>query len=242
MPAELVHLHVHSQFSFLASTVKIDALIARSAALGMKAVALTDHANMFGAIRHYTKCRAAGIQPILGAELNIARPEGKGVVDHLVVLAADNEGYANLVRLVSQSQVKSACDASPAVTLDDVRARAKGLIGLTGCLGGVAAQRVLEQGPDHGEKALAELSEVFEPGACFVELQDHGFPEQRVVNRILVEASGRLGLPIVATNDVHFLERADGEAHLYLDCIRQNRVVAQERAGHHGSFEMYLKT
>ncbi|MCC6898719.1 MAG: DNA polymerase III subunit alpha [Polyangiaceae bacterium] len=242
MAAELVHLHVHSQFSFLASTVKVDALIARSAALGMKAVALTDHANMFGAIRHYTKCLGAGLQPILGAELNIARPDGKGVVDHLVVLAADNQGYANLVRLVSQSQVKSACDASPAVTLDDVRARAKGLIGLSGCLGGVAAQRVLEQGPEHGDKALAELRDVFEPGACFVELQDHGFPEQRVVSRILVEGARRLGLPLVATNDVHFLERGDGEAHLYLDCIRQNRVVAQERASHHGSFEMYLKT
>ncbi len=242
MRAELVHLHVHTQFSFLASTVKVGALVDRVVAHGMKAVALTDHANMFGAIRHYTKCREAGIQPILGAELNVKRPEGRGVVDHLVVLAATNEGYANLVRLVSRSHVSSACDSAPSVTLDDVRARAKGLIGLSGCLGGVAAQRVLEQGPDHGEKVLVELRDVFEPGSCFVELQDHGFPEQRVVNRVLVEAAERLGLPIVATNDVHFLERADGEAHLYLDCIRQNRVVAQERAGHHGSFEMYLKS
>ena len=157
MRAELVHLHVHTQFSFLASTVKVGALVDRVVAHGMKAVALTDHANMFGAIRHYTKCREAGIQPILGAELNVTRPEGRGVVDHLVVLAATNEGYANLVRLVSRSHVSSACDSAPSVTLDDVRARAKGLIGLSGCLGGVAAQRVLEQGPDHGEKVLVEL-------------------------------------------------------------------------------------
>ena len=242
MPAEFVHLHVHTQFSFLVSTVKVDGLVKQSAALGMSAVALTDHANMFGAIRHYTKCRAAGILPILGAELNVVRPDGKGVVDHLVVLARNNEGYANLVRLVSRSHVASASEWAPSVALPDVAGLSKGLIGLSGCLGGVAAQRVLEQGPEHGEKVLLELRDAFEPGMCFVELQDHGFPEQRVVNRVLVEAASALDLPIVASNDVHFLEKADGEAQLYLDCIRQNRVVAQERAGHHGSFEMYLKS
>jgi len=242
MPREFVHLHVHTQFSFLVSTVKLDALVKRSAGLGMRGVAITDHANMFGAIRHYTKCRAAGLVPILGAELNIVRADARGAADHLVVLARDLDGYANLVRLVSMSQARSVSDIAPSVTLADVAAHRKGLVGLSGCLGGVAAQRVLEQGPDQGERVLAELRDAFEPGACYVELQDHGFPEQRVVTRILLDAARRLELPLVATNDVHFLERGDGEAQLYLDCIRQNRVVAQERASHHGSFEMYLKS
>jgi len=240
--SEFVHLHVHTQFSFLVSTVKLDALVSRAATLGMRAVALTDHANMYGAIRHWKKCKAAGIQPILGAELNVARPDGRGVVDHLVVLASNQDGYRNLVRLVTRSHTQPAVDTAPSVTLSDVAARSKGLVALSGCLGGVAAQRVLENGPEQGQGVLAELRDSFEPGHLFVELQDHGFPEQQVVNRILTQAARELELPVVASNDVHFLERSDGEAQLYLECIRQGRQVAQERANHHGSFEMYLKS
>jgi DNA polymerase III subunit alpha len=240
--AEFVHLHVHSQFSFLVSTVKVDALVRQAAELGMRAVAMTDHANMYGAIRHWKKCKAAGIQPILGAELNIARPGVRGVVDHLVVLAASNEGYRNLVRLVTQSHLEAASEAAPSVDLAQVSERSRGLIGLSGCLGGVAAQRIMEHGPDQGQRVLVELRDAFEPGALYVELQDHGFPEQRVVNQVLVEAARALELPLVASNDVHFIERSDGEAQLYLDCIRQGRAVAQERANHHGSFEMFLKS
>jgi DNA polymerase-3 subunit alpha len=242
MAAEFVHLHVHTQFSFLASTVKLDELVAKTSALGMRAVAVTDHANMFGAIRHYKKCKAAGLCPILGAELNIARGDGRGAVDHLVVLAKNDDGYHNLIRLVTRSQLHPASAQAPSVTLGDLGSLSKGLVGLSGCLGGVAAQRVMEHGPDHAERVLGELAQRFEPGAFYVELQRHGFPEQRVVSEILVAAARKLALPLVATNDVHFLERGDGEAHLYLDCIRRGRVVAQERANHHGSFEMYLKS
>jgi DNA polymerase-3 subunit alpha len=241
MSAEFVHLHVHSQFSFLTSAVKLSALAERAKSLGMRAVALTDQANMFGAIRHYTTCRAAGIQPILGSELNVLRPTGN-VVDHLVLLAATSDGYKNLIRLVSDGHLQPASDQGPSITLDAITQRREGLIALTGCLGGVLAQRVLEYGPDAADAALGDLKERFEPGHLFVELQDHGFPEQPVVNEILVQAARRLDLPVVATNDVHFTQKDDGAAQLYLECVRQGRTYDEAEPLHHKSFEMYLKS
>ena len=241
MSAEFVHLHVHSQFSFLTSAVKLSALAERAKSLGMRAVALTDQANMFGAIRHYTTCRAAGIRPILGSEVNVLRPTGN-VVDHLVLLAATSDGYKNLIRLVSDGHLQPASDQGPSITLDAITQRSAGLIALTGCLGGVLAQRVLEYGPDAADAMLGDLKERFEPGHLFVELQDHGFPEQPVVNDILVQAARRLELPIVATNDVHFTQKDDGAAQLYLECVRQGRTYDEAEPLHHKSFEMYLKS
>ncbi len=242
MGAEFVHLHVHSQYSFLTSTLKIPELVEGVKAQGMSAVALTDHANMFGAVRFYKECQHAGIAPILGAELNVVRPGCAGRVDHLVVLAASLEGYRNLVRVVTRSYTAPGSDEAPSVTLDQVAECAAGLVVLTGCLNGVVAQAVLEGGVDRAEPTLAALRDRFEAGRLFVELQDHGFPEQRVLNGALVAAAARLDLPVVATNDVHFAAAEDGEAHIYLDCIRKNTSYADERAAHHGSFAMYLKS
>jgi DNA polymerase III subunit alpha len=222
--------------------VKLSELAKRAKELGMPAVALTDHTNMFGAVRHYKACRAAGIRPILGCELNVTRDDGAGNVDHLVVLAANHAGYKNLVRLVSQSHLRPALEGVPSLRLDDFATRREGLIALSGCLGGVAPQRVLEFGVDQAEPVLARLRDIFEPGHLFVELQDHGLPEQPVVNQALVEAARRLDLPRVATNDVHFVRREDGHAQLYLECIRQGRTFAEAEPLHHGSFEMYLKS
>jgi DNA polymerase-3 subunit alpha len=240
MSAEFVHLHVHSQYSFLTSSVKVSKLAERAKSLGMRAVALTDQANMFGALRHYTTCRAAGIQPILGSEVNVVRATGS-VIDHLVLLAATSDGYKNLIRLVSDGHLQPASDQGPSLTLDAVTARRNGLIALTGCLGGVLAQRVLEYGPDAADAMLGDLKERFEPGHLFVELQDHGFPEQPVINEILTQAARRMDLPIVATNDVHFTQKDDGVAQLYLECVRQGRTYDEAEPLHHKSFEMYLK-
>ena len=242
MAADFVHLHVHTQYSFLVSMVKVGELAGVVRDRGMRAVATTDHANMFGAIKHWQACGRSEVQPILGCELNVTRDESAKSVGHLVMLAATNEGYENLIRLVSWGHTRPASEAAPSVKLDDVASSSKGLIALTGCLGGLAAQRVLEFGPDHGHQALGELRDMFEPGSLFVELQDHGFSEQPVVNGILAEAAQKLDLPLVATNDVHFLNREDGEAQVYLDCVRLNRQHADFKAGHHGSAEMYLKS
>ncbi|HVU05135.1 MAG TPA: DNA polymerase III subunit alpha [Polyangiaceae bacterium] len=237
--AEFVHLHVHSQYSFLVSTVKLGELPTQVKSRGMSAVALTDLGNMFGALKHWKACKAAGVRPIVGCEVSVARTKGAHA-DHLVLLAASAEGYKNLIQLVSASAATT--EAEGAVTLEDVAARAKGLVALTGCLGGIAPQAVCQHGAEAGEKTLGELKQIFDPGSVFVELQDHGLPEQRVVNDLLSRAAARLDLPVVATNNVQFLNHEDGDAQLYLECIRLNRKYEESKRYHHGHFEMYLKT
>ena len=242
MAVEFVHLHVHTQYSFLIGTIKVGDLASRVRQLKMPAIGMTDHHNMFGAIRHYNNCHKAGVRPILGAEINIAGSHGRGPLSHLVLLAATNEGYQNLIRLVSQGYAEPASEAGPSIALDALTGNARGLVALTGCLGGHVPQQILEQGESAARPALAHLRDVFEPGHVFVELQDHGLPEQVVVNEILEGAARDLELPMVATNDVHFMSKEDGQAQLYLDCVRLGRRYAEALPGHHGSFEMYLKS
>ena len=240
--AEFVHLHVHTQYSFLVSTVKLYDLAARVKELGMRAVAVTDHQNMFGAIRHYKLCKAQGIQAIIGSELNIAREGDSRKVDHLGLLATNLEGYKNLIQLVSAGYMSTASDSAPSITLDTLAQHSKGLVGFSGCLNGVVPQRVMEQGPHEAVPLLGRLRDIFEPGHLFVELQDHGLAEQPVVNSILVDAAAELELPLVATNNVEFLRPDDGEAQFYLECVRRNWQYKEAREEHHGSFEMYLKS
>jgi DNA polymerase III subunit alpha len=235
MPAEFVHLHVHTQYSLLDGAVKVKDLVKRVAAAGMGAVAVTDHGNMFGAITFYKAAKEAHVQPILGCELEVLG--GGGQAHHLPVLASTAEGYKNLIWLVSRAHVQG----TP-LALEDLAERSKGLVGMSGCMGGLVAQAVLEQGEERGRAALAALRDAFEPGALYVELQDHGLPEQPVLNGILVTLARELGLPLVATNDVHYAERTDAEAHLYLSCIKTGRSLEEAKDRHHGSSEMYLKS
>ncbi len=242
MVAEFAHLHVHTQYSFLVSTVKLGELAPRVKELGMRAVAVTDHQNMFGAIRHYKLCKAQGIQGILGSELNIARERDSAKVDHLGLLATNLEGYKNLIHLVSAGYMHSASQSAPSITLDTLAQHSRGLVALSGCLNGVVPQRVMEQGPGEAIPLLGRLKEIFEPGHFFVELQDHGLIEQPVVNSILVDAARSLDLPLVATNNVEFMRPDDGEAQFYLECVRRGWQYKEAREEHHGSFEMYLKS
>ncbi|HEX2882192.1 MAG TPA: DNA polymerase III subunit alpha, partial [Polyangiaceae bacterium] len=242
MAAEFVHLNVHTQFSFLVSTVKLEDLAPRAQELGMSAVAITDHANMFGAIKHWQECRDAGIQPILGCEINVSRGKAGSKVDHLVALAANNEGYKNLIKLVSLGFLSPTSAEAPSIDLELLATHSRGLIGLSGCMNGVVPQYVMEQGPEAATQVLGQLKDVFEQGKLFVELQDHGLPEQAVLNPILRSAASGLGLPVVATNNVDFLKRGDGEAQVYLECIRKNRLHADTHQHHHHSYEMYLKS
>ncbi len=257
MTAEFVHLHVHSQYSLLDGAMRVKDLATRTKSLGMRAVALTDHGNMFGIIQHYLACKEQGVASILGCEVNVARPRSSSSparpsanpeagedlpVDHLVLLAASEEGYKNLVRIVSAGHLEPVSMRAPSVSMDTIARHNRGVLGLTGCLGGVCAQEVLERGEDAGQASLARMREAFEPGALYVELQDHGLPEQPIVNGILAKAARALDLRLVATNDVHFPTREDGESQLVLSCIAQNRAIADAHAAHHGSYEMFLKS
>ncbi len=240
--AEFVHLHVHSQYSMLDGAVKVKDLVKKVAERGMKAVALTDHGNMFGAISFYKAAKDANVQAILGAEMEVVT-SGHG--HHLPLLASTEEGYKNLVALVSRGWVEpdpGGTPGVPCIPFDFLEGRTKGIVGLTGCMGGVLAQRVLEEGPTAGDKMLGKLRDLFEPGALYVELQDHGLPEQPVLNGILRDLAKRHGLPLVATNDVHYASKDDAEAQLYLACIKSGRSFEEAKERHHGSSEMYLKT
>ncbi|HEY8040157.1 MAG TPA: DNA polymerase III subunit alpha [Polyangiaceae bacterium] len=243
MTAEFVHLHVHSQYSLLDGAVKVKELVKRVAAAGMPAVAVTDHGNMFGAITLYKAAKEARVQPILGCELEVCARGGHG--HHLPVLASSLEGYKNLVWLVSRGHVAPPPEAgagAAAIAFADLASRTKGLIATTGCMGGLVAQAILEEGENRGRETLAALRDAFEPGSLFVELQDHGLPEQPVLNGILVKLARELELPLVATNDVHYYERSDAEAHLYLSCIKSGRSYDEARERDHGSSEMFLKS
>jgi DNA polymerase-3 subunit alpha len=246
--SEFVHLHAHTEYSLLDGAIHCKALGARAKALGMRAVALTDHGNMFGAITHYQSCKAAGIAPILGCELNVvreggdARPGEEMPLDHLVVLAESAQGYENLLAVVSRGHVEPAGGAAPSVRLETLVEHAAGLVVLTGCMGGWLAQRILHGGEDAGRRALADLRDRLPPRSLYVELQDHGLPEQPVLNELSTKLARELALPLVATNDCHFLEKQDGEAQLYLGCIATASSFAEASAAHHGSFEAYLKS
>lgn len=240
--SEFVHLHVHSQYSMLDGAVKVKNLVKQVAKQEMKAVALTDHGNMFGAISFYKAAKDVGIKAILGSELEVV-VGGHG--HHLPLLAATEEGYKNLVWLVSRGYVEpdpAGTPGVPCVPLAALEGRTKGLVGMTGCMGGVLAQSVLEEGVEAGAKTLGRLKELFEPGALYVELQDHGLPEQPVLKGILVDLAKRFELPLVATNDVHYAAKDDAEAHLYLSCIKTGRTFEEAKDRHHGSHEMYLKS
>jgi DNA polymerase III subunit alpha len=245
--AEFVHLHVHTQYSFLDSAVRIGTLAKTAKDMGMKAVAITDHGNMFGALQFYKACRAHEVVPILGCEVNVARREEgrerhRTPVDHLVLLAKNERGYKNLLKIVSLGQTEPASDLAPSVVFSTVAENSAGLVCLTGCLGGVVAQQVLDHGQDAAIPALAEVRDAFEPGALFVEIQDHGFIEDPVVGKILVDAAKKLDLPIAATNDVHYMAKEDAEAQLYLACVQSGRTYDEAKTTHHGSSEMYFKS
>src|SRR5207253_6163622 len=199
--SEFVHLHVHTQYSLLDGAVKVKDLVQRVAAGGMKAVAVTDHGNMFGAISFYKTAKEAGGQAVLGCEREVAAAIGGARSCHLPLLASTPEGYKNLVWLVSRGHVApdpAAHPGHPCIAIDELSGtgpagpRAKGLVALTGCMGGVVAQAVLEEGPAAGERMLGRLKETFEPGSLYVELQDHGLPEQPVLNGILVDLAKKL--------------------------------------------------
>jgi DNA polymerase III subunit alpha len=245
--SEFVHLHVHTQYSTLDGALRVKDLVKRVSALGMKHVALTDHANMFGAIQLYKAAKEANVTPILGCEVNVARSNerkspGSNPVDHLVLLAASEEGYKNLVKIVSRGHTHPESDALPSIKLETVAEHAKGIVCLTACMGGLVQQRVLEEGPEAGYAMVDRLRQMFEPGHLFLEIQDHGFPEQPIVNGILADIGKRLEVPLVGSNDTHFKERDDGEAQLYLQCIQTGRSFADAQAAHHASYEMFLKS
>jgi DNA polymerase-3 subunit alpha len=223
--ADFVHLHLHSQFSLLDGANRLDDVIAAAGEAGMPALALTDHGNLFGAIEFYKKARAAGVKPILGVEAYITpgrmtdrQLDPSGDNNHLVLLAENETGYRNLLKLTSRAYLEGFY-YKPRIDHDLLRKHSEGLIGLSACLKGEVNQRILANRAKEAEAKVKEYLDIFGPGNFFLELQDHGLPEQRQANEAIRGIAGRLGVPLVVTNDCHYLKKGDDEAHDVLLCI-----------------------
>jgi DNA polymerase-3 subunit alpha len=246
MAPEFVHLHVHSEYSLLDGACRVKELVKRAKELGMPAVALTDHGTLGGTVKFYRAAREEGIKPIIGLELYVAtdRHSRAGVKErnaHLTLLARDEAGYRNLVKLSTTAYLEGYY-YKPRADWELLSQHHEGLIALTGCMSGKAAM-LLRDGDDTA--ALAEvtrLAELLGPENVYVELQDAGLPEQRELLPRLAELAERAGLKTVATNDVHYLRHEDAYAHDALLCIQTQSNLADENRMRYGSDEFYLKS
>ena len=215
---------------------------------GMNAVGMTDHGVLYGAVEFYKEAQKAGVKPLLGCELYIApgsmhekkASSGKDAAFHLTVLAETNEGWANLIKLVSAAHLEGFY-YKPRVDKDFLAEHAKGLIGLSGCLKGEISSAILEANPKRGRELTAQYRDIFGLDNFFVEIHDHGMDAQREVNPQLIRWSKDMGLGLVAANDVHFLERSHHEAHDVMVCIGTGANVTDERRLRYLP-ELYLKT
>ncbi len=248
--AGFVHLHNHTEYSLLDGACQIDALVEAAKKFKMPALAITDHGNMFGAVEFFRKASAGGIKPIIGCEVYVApgprtertRPPGMSeVAHHLVLLAKDIEGYHNLMELASIGYLEGFY-YHPRVDLECLQRYRAGLVALTACLKGAVAGCVVRGDQDGAMRAAGTLSDIFDGGDLYVEIQDHGLEGERAAARGLIDLSRRTGLPLVASNDCHYLRREDAEAHDVLLCIQTGKTVFDEDRMRFGSDQMYFKS
>jgi DNA polymerase-3 subunit alpha len=249
MGESFVHLHVHTEYSLLDGAARIRQLFARAAEERMPALAVTDHGAMFGALEFYEAGLAAGVKPIIGVEAYVAPGsrferspgESEEKYRHLTILARDERGYRNLLRLVTDAHLEGFYHR-PRIDKQLLAERAEGLIGLSGCLASEVAQALLAGQTAKAEEVAATYRDIFGEGMFFIELQDHGLPEQRKILPELIALAERVGLPVVATNDLHYTERADAKPHDVLLCIQQQKVQTDPNRLKFDSDQFYLKS
>ena len=245
---EFVHLHLHTEFSLLDGACRVNELLDRAAALKMPAVAVTEHGNLFSAVTFHDAARKRGVKPILGCEVYVApgdRKERSGTpgetANHLVLLAETNEGFHNLIKLVSSGYTEGFY-YKPRIDKALLSAHAKGLIGLSSCLKGEVATGIRTDQAARAVAAAATYRDILGAGNFFLEMQDQGIDDQRVVNNGLLPIARDLGMPLVCTNDVHYLHQADQHPHDVLLCIGTGKSVSDEkRLKYHGD-QFFLKT
>jgi DNA polymerase III alpha subunit len=245
--AEFVHLHVHSEYSLLDGLSSCRELARRTAELGMPALALTDHGTMYGVIQFYKACQAAGIKPIIGMEAYLALrdhrdkdPQLDRRANHLVLLAQNRTGYQNLMRLATVAQLEGFY-YRPRVDKEMLAEHAEGLIALSGC-GSSEVSRLIKAGQlDAARRVIGWYRDVF-PGRYYLELQEHGIPELTAVNHQVVEFAREFGLPLVATNDVHYTHREEAATHDVLLCIQTGKTVNEPKRMRMDGDSYYLKS
>ncbi len=246
---EFTHLHVHTEYSLLDGASKIKELVAQAKNLGMDSIAITDHGVMYGVIDFYRACREVGIKPIIGCEVYVApdsrfdRETGKGEdrYYHLVLLAENDIGYRNLTKIVSRGFTEGYY-YKPRVDMEVLEEFHEGIIALSACLAGEVAVQIRRGFLAEAREAALKYQKIFGKENYFLELQDHGIPEQRTVNTELLKMHQELGIPMVATNDIHYVHAEDAEAHDFLLCIQTNKKVKDEDRMRYDGGQYYLKS
>ena len=242
------HLHVHTEYSLLDGSNKIKEMVARVKELGMDSVAITDHGVMYGVIDFYRAAMAAGIRPIIGCEVYVApgsRFDKKGQQDnkynHLVLLAENNTGYHNLMKLVSRGFTEGFY-YKPRVDMEVLREYHEGIIALSACLAGIVPEYIQKGLYEDAKCKALELEEIFGKGNFFLELQDHGISAQRMVNQSLLRMSQETGIELVATNDIHYTYAEDEKPHDILLCIQTGKKVSDEDRMRYEGGQYYIKS
>ncbi len=244
--SDFVHLHCHTEYSLLDGAIRLKDLCARARDFGMAATAITDHGNMFGAAYFFATCKDWGIKPIIGCEVYVCRdhtdksPETGKLRNHLILLAQNNEGYHNLVKLVTHSYIDGFY-YKPRVDKGLLRKYSTGLFCLSACVAGEIPAAILAGDMDLARKKVDEYSEIF-PGRYYLELQSNGLEEQKKVNVALQELSESTGIPLVATNDCHYLSREDAYAHEVLLCIQTQTTMQNPARMRFETDELFYKS
>ena len=241
------HLHVHTEYSLLDGSIKISEMMDRVKELNMNSIAITDHGSMFGVVEFYKEAKAHGVKPILGSEVYVAinnyrdkEPKDKHQY-HLILLAENNTGYKNLMKLVSEAYVNGFY-YRPRIDKELLRKYSEGLIGLSACLSGEVPRHLLNNDYEGAKKRALEYQEILGEGNFFLELQDYGLRDQKIVNQGLVQISKETNIPLVATNDIHYLKKEDAKVHDVLLCIQTGASVDQENRMKFPAEEFYLKS
>lgn len=243
------HLHVHTEYSLLDGSNKIKEYVKRVAELGMTSAAITDHGVMYGVIDFYKACREAGIHPVLGCEVYVAPNSrfdkelggGDDRYNHLVLLAENNKGYENLVKIVSRGFTEGYY-YKPRVDKVLLREYHEGIIALSACLAGEVPKFITRGMTEEAKKSALEYQEIFGKGNYFLELQDHGIPEQRIVNMALMQMSKELDIPLVCTNDVHYTYADDMKPHDILLCLQTGKKLNDEDRLRYEGGQYYVKS
>jgi len=246
--ADFVHLHCHSEYSLLDGAARINYLVNRAAELNMPAVAITDHGTMFGVVDFYKAAKEAGVKPILGCEVYVAprsrfqkEPRQDDIQYHLVLLAENDTGYRNLTRLVSAGFTEGFY-YKPRVDRELLAQHSEGLIALSACLAGEIPTRILEGQLEEARETARFYRDLFGSENFYLELHDHNIPEQKKVNEVLKQISREEGIPLVASNDVHYLSRQDAGVHDVLLCIQTGKTVDETERMSFETEEFYFKT
>ncbi|MEI6568795.1 MAG: PHP domain-containing protein, partial [Verrucomicrobiota bacterium] len=248
--AEFVHLHVHTEYSLLDGACRLDRLMDRAKALNYSSLAITDHGVMYGVVDFFRAAKDAGIKPIIGCEVYVApgsRLEkkssggGRDVYNHLVLLAKNEEGYKNLIKLVTAAHLDGYY-YKPRIDKELLQLHKEGLIALSGCLASEIPEAINKDQPAKAREAIDWFKQVLGPDNFYLELQNHGIPEQAKVNRSLIPWAKEFGLKLVATNDVHYVEREHSHAHDALICIGTQCQLADTRRMKYVEEQFYLRS